>query len=100
MALPALGAVARIVTSAGIWTAASRAFRGAIPRLRGAFNSLSQNARAILGIGAGGTAGFGVSELFDRLGIEDQRIQRLSVIAVIGIVVIGIGQILNVEVSA
>jgi hypothetical protein len=100
MALPALGAVARIVTSAGIWTAASRAFRGAIPRLRGAFNSLSQNARAILGIGAGGTAGFGVSELFDRLGIEDQRIQRLSVIAVIGIVVVGIGQILNVEVSA
>jgi hypothetical protein len=100
MALPALGAVARIVTSAGIWTAASRAFRGAIPRLRGAFNSLSQNARAILGIGAGGTAGFGVSELFDRLGIEDQRIQRLSVIAVIGIIVVGIGQILNVEVSA
>lgn len=100
MALPALGAVARIVTSAGIWTAASRAFRGAIPRLRGAFNSLSQNARAILGLGAGGTAGFGVSELFDRLGIEDQRIQRLSVIAVIGIVVVGIGQILNVEVSA
>lgn len=100
MALPALGAVARVVASAGLWTAASRAFRGVIPKLRGAFNSLSQNARAVLGIGAGGTAGFGISEIFDRLGIEDARIQKLSVIAVIGIVVVGIGQVLDVNVNA
>jgi hypothetical protein len=100
MALPALGAVARIVTSAGLWTAASRAFRGVIPKARSAFNSLSQNARAVLGLGAGGTAGFGLSEIFDRFGIEDSRIQTLSVIAVIGLVVFGIGQIFNVDVQA
>jgi len=100
MALPALGAVARVVASAGLWTAASRAFRGVIPKARSAFNSLSQNARAVLGIGAGGTAGFGISEIFDRLGIEDARIQKLSVIAVIGIVVVGIGQVLDVNVNA
>lgn len=100
MVLPAIGSIAKIVTSAGIWTAASRAFRGAIPKLRGAFNSLSQNARAVLGIGAGGTAGLGVSELFDRLGIEDSQLQTLSVIAVIGLIVFGVGQIFNVNVNA
>jgi len=100
MALPALGAVARIVTSAGIWTAATRAFRGAIPRLRGAFNSLSQNARALLGLGSGGTAGFGVSELFDRLGIENQQIQTLSVVAVIALIVFGVGQVLDINYNA
>lgn len=100
MVLPALGAVARIVTSAGIWTAASRAFRGAIPKARSAFNSLSQNARAVLGLGAGGTAGFGVSELFDRLGIEDSQLQTLSVIAVIGLIVFGVGQVLDINYNA
>jgi hypothetical protein len=100
MVLPALGSVAKIVTSAGIWTAASRAFRGAIPKARSAFNSLSKNARTVLGIGAGGTAGFGVSEIFDRLGIENQQIQKLSILAVIGLVVFGIGQVFNVNVNA
>ena len=100
MAIPLIAPIAKIVGSAGLWTAASRAFSRAIPRARSAFNSLSQNARAALGLGAGGTAGFGLSEIFNRLGIEDSRIQTLSIVAVIGLFVVGIGQILNVEVNA
>jgi len=64
-----------------------------------AFNSLSQNARAALGLGAGGATGFGLSEAFQRLGIEDSRLQKLSIVAVAAIGLFGLGQLFDFEVQ-
>jgi hypothetical protein len=52
-----------------------------------------------LGIGGGAVGGFGLSEIFDRLGIEDSRLQTLSIFAVIALLLIGVGQILNFDVE-
>ncbi|TKX79272.1 hypothetical protein EXE53_16725 [Halorubrum sp. SD626R] len=60
---------------------------------------MSQNARTVLGLGAGGATGFGFSEAFQRLGIEDSRLQVLSIVAVGAIGLYGAGQLLNFEVQ-
>jgi len=103
MAIPALTPiVGRIVAWTGgtaalsrLWPAVRSRLSGLPARIR---NILPQNLATALGIGAGGVGGFGISEIFDRLGIENNQLQTLSIVAVIGIVLIGIGQIVDVEV--
>jgi len=104
MALPAIGAFAgRVVAWTGLSAGLSRAWpairsrlSGVIPAIR---NALPKNVATALGIGGGAVGGFGVSEIFDRLGIENSQLQTLSIVAVIGVVLIGVGQILDIEVS-
>lgn len=100
MALPALLApVGKIVASAGLWEGARRGISRVIPRARTAFNSLSQNARAALGLGVGTGTGFGLNEAFQRLGIEDSRLQTLSIVGVAALGLFGIGQLFDFNVD-
>lgn len=99
MALPAIPLIGKGIASAGVFEGARQGFRRVVPRARGAFNSLSQNARAALGLGAGATTGFGVNEIFTRLGIEDSRVQTLSIVAVAAIGLFGVGQLLDFNVD-
>ena len=85
MALPAIGAFAgRVVAWTGLSAGLSRAWpairsrlSGVIPTIR---NALPQNVATALGI-------------------ENSELQTLSIVAVIGVVLIGVGQILDIEVS-
>lgn len=107
MALPALVPLAGKIVA---WTGGTALLKrsapkikgfvsNAVPKARGAFNSLSQNARAALGLGAGTAGGFGAAELFDRLGIEDQRLQRLSLLGLAVVALFAIGQLFNFDVQ-
>lgn len=100
MALPALIApIAKTIGSAGIFTAASRGFSRLIPKAKSAFQSLSQNARSALGLGAGGTVGFGIGEIFDTLGIKSKELQTISIIGVIIAAVVALGQLFNFDIE-
>ena len=99
MALPAIPIIGKGIASAGVFEGARQGIRRVVPRARGAFNSLSQNARGVLGLGAGATAGFGVNEIFSRIGIEDSRVQTLSIVAVAAVALFGIGQLLDFNID-
>ena len=97
MVLPALPAIGKAITSAGIFETARRSIGRVIPRARGAVASLSQNARAVLGLGAGTAGGFGLSSIMDSLGIQDQRARFLTAAAVIVGGIVALGQLFNVD---
>lgn len=105
MALPAIAAgfVGRVAAWTGVSAVLTRGlpqarrFLSGLPnRLR---NVLPQNVATALGIGGGAVGGFGLSEIFDRLGIEDSRIQKLSIAAVAALLLIGVGQILDLDIE-
>ena len=99
MALPALPAIGKTIASAGIFETARRSIGRVIPRARGAFASLSQNARAVLGLGAGTAGGFGLSSIMDQLGIQDQRARFLTAAAVVVGAIVALGQLFNVDIE-
>lgn len=51
------------------------------------------------GVIGGGIGGFGLSEIFDRLGIEDSRLQKLSIVAVVIGAVIAFGQVVQFNIG-
>jgi len=89
------------------WEGAKRALPQLGSRLRGIGSKVSgwlgrNTGRAGAGAGGvigGGIGGFGLSEIFDRLGIEDSRLQKLSIVAVVIGAVIAIGQLVNINVG-
>ena len=52
------------------------------------------------GAGAGGfLGGFGTSEIFQRLGIEDERTQRVAILGTVLVAVVGLGQLVDLNVD-
>ena len=99
MALPAIPVIGKAIASTGLFAGVSRAGSRVIPRARGAFNSLSQNARAALGFGGGAAAGAGGNEILTRLGIEDSRLQTMSIIGAALVAVFAVGQLFDVGIE-
>ena len=82
--------------SAGAFTAGAAAVRRYGSRAAG---WLGRNTGRT-GAGAGGfLGGFGTSEIFQRLGIEDERTQRVAILGTVLVAVVGLGQLVDLNVD-
>jgi L-aminopeptidase/D-esterase-like protein len=90
------------------WEAGKRSLSKIVPKARGALNNAKNwvnNNLGRAGFGAGGTAGgllggFGLSSIFDTLGIQDGRLRLLTSAAVVIGVIYAIGQLFDVQVGS
>lgn len=95
MALPAIPAIGGLLKGTGLVAAGSKA-RAALPR---AGSWVNQNLGR-LGFGAAGAGGgYAGASIFQRLGIEDSRLQTLSIIGLLLAAVYVVGQLFDIQIG-
>ena len=93
-AIPAIGAVGKSLGLGGAFAAGSRAVSQHASRVSG---WLGRNTGRT-GAAAGGAAGgFGLASIMDRLGIQDDRLRTATMIGVVLVFVVAIGQLIDIQ---
>ena len=95
-AIPALGAIGKSIGLGGAFAGGSRVVSKYGSRVSG---WLGRNTGRV-GAGAGGAfGGFGLASIMDSLGIQDDRLRRVTMAGVVLAAIFAIGQLVDVQVG-
>lgn len=100
MVWPAVASgAAKVIGSAGLWTAASSAFKKAGPWLKKTGSKITGWIGSNKGAsaGAGFLGGWGISDLTSRLGIEDSRVDLLVYGGLVLGALFAVGQLFEIQ---
>ena len=102
MPLPAIAAgAAKVVGSAGLWTGASKAFSKLGPKLKDVGGKLTGWIGSNKGAsaGAGFLGGWGISDLSNRLGIDDGQLDLVVYGALVLGALVAVGQLFEFQIG-
>ena len=82
------------IASAGIFEGARRSLPRAASRVSG---WLGRNTGRAGAAGGGALGGFGIASIMDRLGIQDDRLRKVTTLGVILAIVVAVGQLVDIN---